>query len=232
MFLKIMDSLDLKYSFSVLRAIYANSGTVQKKDLANVVKSHQVLDNLLESLQKDGYIVISSNKIGPRVYSISLTPAGKDAAEKFQSIVNDENEKKKISESPVDLDNRPEGVIHIDGEDIDIKLTPEERENSKYLKFLFHFNVLDNHITVEEAVPGKRSRIFNIYVKQNGNGIFRLWCEQDDSYECWHVKEAWGYPQVQQMMMHYTGKTKICPVCSHENRENANFCENCGAKLE
>ena len=68
MFLKIMDSLDLKYSFSVLRAIYANSGTVQKKDLAKVVKSHQVLDNLLESLQKDGYIVISSNKIGPRVY--------------------------------------------------------------------------------------------------------------------------------------------------------------------
>ena len=210
-----MDSLDLKYSKSVLLQIYSFNDPIAKKDLGKVVKSHQVLDNLLINLERDGYIHISSNIVGPRVFKISLTDKGRAVAQKLK-----------------EAEDVSEGIIHIDGEDIDIKLTPEERENSKYLKFLFHFNVMDNHITVEEAVPGKLSRIFNIYVKQNGNGIFRLWCEQDNSYDCWHVKEAWGYPQVQQMMMHYTGKTKICPVCSHENRENANFCENCGAKLE
>ena len=231
MFLKIMDSLDLKYSFSVLRAIYANSGTVQKKDLAKVVKSHQVLDNLLESLQKDGYIVISSNKIGPRVYSISLTSIGKDAAEKFQSIVNDENEKK-VSESPVASDNRPEGIIHVDGEDINIKLEPEERQNSKYLKILIHSNVLDDHITVEEAIPGRPTRIFNIYIRQNGHGYFRLWCEEDNSFDCWHVKEAWTYPAVQKMMMEYKYKTKVCPYCKTVNDLDADYCKHCGAKLE
>ena len=218
-----VDSLDLKYSKSVLLKIYSFNEPIAKKDLGKVVKSHQVLDNLLINLEKDGYIHISSNIVGPRVFKISLTDKGRQVAKKLK-------EAEEVSDSPADQE--ADGIIHFDGEDIDIKLTPEEQENRKYLKFLFHFNVLDNHITVEEAVPGKRSRIFNIYVKQNGNGIFRLWCEQDNSYDCWHVKEAWGYPEVQQMMMHYTGKTKICPVCSHENRENANFCENCGAKLE
>ena len=229
--MKIMDSLDLKYAFSVLRAIYANSGTVQKKDLAKVVKSHQVLDNLLESLQKDGYIAISSNKIGPRVYSISLTPIGKDAAKKFQSIVNDENDKQVI-ENQVDLDNRSEGVIHVDGEDINIKLEPEERKNSKYLKILIHSNVLDDHIAVEESIPGRPTRIFNIYIRQNGHGYFRLWCEEDKSFDCWHVKEAWTYPAVQKMMMEYKYKTKVCPYCKTVNDLDADYCKHCGAKLE
>ena len=197
----------------------------------SIVKSHQVLDNLLESLQKDGYIVISSNKIGPRVYSISLTSIGKDAAEKFQSIVNDENEKK-VSESPVASDNRPEGIIHVDGEDINIKLEPEERQNSKYLKILIHSNVLDDHITVEEAIPGRPTRIFNIYIRQNGHGYFRLWCEEDNSFDCWHVKEAWTYPAVQKMMMEYKYKTKVCPYCKTVNDLDADYCKHCGAKLE
>ena len=215
------NSLNLPHANSVL--IELLKGKVLKTKLQSIVRNFYSLNTLLKEMKNDGLIDIELQPFGKNIQYISLTPYGREVAKKLK-------EAEEVADSPVDQEAK--GVIHIGGEDIDIKLTPEERENSKYLKFLFHFNVLDNHITVEEAVPGKRSRIFNIYVKQNGNGIFRLWCEQDDSYECWHVKEAWGYPQVQQMMMHYTGKTKICPVCSHENRENANFCENCGAKLE
>jgi DNA-binding HxlR family transcriptional regulator len=215
------NSLNLPHANSVL--IELLKGKVLKTKLQSIVRNFYSLNTLLKEMKNDGLIDIELQPFGKNIQYISLTPYGREVAKKLK-------EAEEVAESPDPQE--AEGVIHIGGEDIDIKLTPEERENSKYLKFLFHFNVMDNHITVEEAVPGKRSRIFNIYVKQNGNGIFRLWCEQDNSYDCWHIKEAWGYPQVQQMMMHYTGKTKICPVCSHENRENANFCENCGAKLE
>ena len=66
---------------------------------------------------------------------------------------------------------------------------------------------------LEELRPNKPSRIFNIYIRKNGGGNFRLWCEFDDSYECWHVQAAWTYPQVQKMMTQYKGKVKVCPVC-------------------
>ena len=217
------DSLDRRYAKAVLLNLYKLGGTAKKVDLVSSTSGWNALTQLLVELKNDGYIDISEHILGRRTYEIKITDKGRAVARKFK-------EAEEVAESPAVQE--AEGIIHFDGEDIDIQLTPEEQEKSKYLKFLFHFNVMDNHITVEEAVPGKSKRIFNIYLKQNCHGDFRLWCEQDNSYDCWHVKEAWGYPQVQQMMMHYTGKTKICPVCSHENRENANFCENCGAKLE
>ena len=194
-----------------------------KSDLITSTSGWYALNQVLSELKNDGYIQVIEHIVGRRTYEINITDKGRAVARKLK-------EAEEVAESPADQE--VEGVIHIDGEEINVALTPEERENSKYLKFLFHFNVLDNHITVEEAVPGKRSRIFNIYVKQNGNGIFRLWCEQDDSYECWHVKQAWGYPQVQKMMTQYKGRVKICQVCGYENPENAKFCMECGAKLE
>ena len=215
------NSLNLPHANSVL--IELLKGKVLKTKLQSIVRNFYSLNTLLKEMKNDGLIDIELQPFGKNIQYISLTLYGREVAKKLK-------EAEEVADSPADQEAK--GVIHLGGEDIDIKLTPEERENSKYLKFLFHFNVMDNHITVEEAVPGKRSRIFNIYVKQNGNGIFRLWCEQDNSYDCWHVKEAWGYPQVQQMMMHYTGKTKICPVCHFENPENAKYCMECGAKLE
>ena len=197
--------------------------TVNKTDLVTVVHSNTSVDKLVNELKNEGLISVRKEFAGRNTYYISLTRKGHAVALRLK-------EAEEVAESQGDKE--AEGIIHIDGEEINVALTPEERENSKYLKFLFHFNVLDNHITVEEAVPGKRSRIFNIYVKQNGNGIFRLWCEQDDSYECWHVREAWGYPQVQKMMTQYKGRVKICSVCGYENPENAKYCMECGAKLE
>ena len=203
--------------------VFLLSGPKMMTELKEIVSSYDVLRYAILELQTLGYIKKNEQREGNRRFLVSLTDKGKEVALRLK-------EAEEVAESPANQE--AEGVIHIDGEEINVALTPEERENSKYLKFLFHFNVLDNHITVEEAVPGKRSRIFNIYVKQNGNGIFRLWCEQDDSYECWHVKEAWGYPQVQKMMTQYKGRVKICPVCHFENPENAKFCMECGAKLE
>ena len=199
------------------------SGPKMMTELKSIISSYDVLRYNILELQTGGYITKNEYREDKRKYIVTLTDKGREIALRLK-------EAQEVSETPIDQE--AEGVIHIDGEEINVALTPEERENSQYLKFLFHFNVLDNHITVEEAVPGKRSRIFNIYVKQNGNGIFRLWCEQDDSYECWHVREAWTYPQVQKMMTQYKGKVKICPVCGAENRERAHYCDNCGAKLE
>ena len=191
------------------------SGPKKMTELQDIISSYDVLRYNVLELQTEGLITRKEYRDSKRRYQVTLTPKGKEVATRLQ-------EAQDVSD----------GIIHFDGEDIDIKLTPEEQENRKYLKFLFHFNVLDNHITVEEAVPGKRSRIFNIYVKQNGHGIFRLWCEADDSYECWHVREAWTYPQVQKMMTQYKGKVKVCQVCGSENPERAKFCMECGAKLE
>lgn len=208
-----MDSLDLKHAKSVLIKL-SKMGVAKKSDLFNIVKSHQVLDNLLEFLKKDGYINISESKMGPKKYSIILTDKGRAVAEKLQEA-QDVAEGKPSEEEMLDL-----------------PLTDEEVEKAKHISLLYHVNVSDDHVTVQELIPGKPSRIFNIYIKRNGGGNFRLWCEHDNSYDCWHVKTAWTYPQVQQMMMHYRGKTRICISCNYENPEEAKYCMHCGARLE
>ncbi|WMT51836.1 MAG: zinc-ribbon domain-containing protein [Ferroplasma sp.] len=196
--------------------VFLLSGPKMMTELKSVISSYDVLRYNILELQSSGYITKTESRDNNRKYVVSLTEKGREVA---QNLKNAEE----VSE----------GRIRINGDDeINIQLSTEEIEKSKNLRFLFHVNVLDDHITVEEVVPGKNPRIFNIYIKQNGGGNFRLWCEQDNSYDCWHVRAAWGYPQVQAMMMRYKGKTKICPVCHFENPENAKFCMNCGAKLE
>ena len=206
-----------KHGSSILLYLLHN-GEIPITDFSALGISPHSYYRSLSLLQSDG-LVKRREKIDRRkIVLISLTDKGRAVARKL-----------KEAEEVADQDS--EAIIHFDGEDINVSLTPEERENSQYLKFLFHFNVMDNHITVEEAVPGKSKRIFNIYLKQNCHGDFRLWCEQDDSFDCWHVKQAWGYPEVQEMMTHYKGKIKICPVCHFENPEIALFCMHCGNKL-
>jgi DNA-binding HxlR family transcriptional regulator len=80
-----MDSLDLKHAKSVLIELL-KEGTVKKSFLFSTVKSHQVLDNLLESLQKDDYVTIQETKMGPKKYSISLTPKGRIVAENLTHL--------------------------------------------------------------------------------------------------------------------------------------------------
>ena len=206
-----------KHGSSILLYLLHN-GEIPITDFSALGISPHSYYRSLSLLQSDG-LVKRREKIDRRkIVLISLTDKGRAVARKL-----------KEAEEVADQDS--EAVVHFDGEDINVSLTPEERENSQYLKFLFHFNVMDNHITVEEAVPGRQKRIFNLYLKQNCHGDFRLWCEQDDSFDCWHVKQAWGYPEVQEMMTKYKGKVKICPVCGYENPEIALFCMHCGNKL-
>ena len=209
-----MEVLDRSYAKSILILLLENNGEAKKSDFSRIATSWKTLSDIISALQHEGYLTISEQIRGRKTFEIKITDKGRAVAQKLK-----------------EAEDVSEGIIHIDGEEINVKLTPEEQQNRKYLKFLFHFNVLDNHITVEEAVPGKPSRIFNIYIKQNGGGYFRLWCEADNSFDCWHVKEAWGYPQVQKMMMRYKGKTKICPSCGYENPEEAVYCMKCATKL-
>ncbi len=78
-----MDSLDLKYAKSILLRL-AGTEKVKKSDLFDIVKSHQVLDNLLDALAKDRYITIEENERGPKKYSISLTSKGIAVAKQLQ----------------------------------------------------------------------------------------------------------------------------------------------------
>ena len=209
-----MEVLDRSYAKSILILLLENNGEAKKSDFSRIATSWKTLCDIISALQHEGYLTISEQIRGRKTFDIKMTDKGRAVAQKLK-----------------EAEDVSEGIIHIDGEEINVKLTPEEQQNRKYLKFLFHFNVMDNHITVEEVVPGKNKRIFNIYIKRNGNGIFRLWCEEDDSYECWHVREAWGYPEVQKMMTQYKGKVKMCQVCGFENPENAKYCMECGNKL-
>lgn len=211
-----MDSLSEKYS-NLLLSYLLSKEKFLKTDLQVIVTNIQTLDKLLNKFQNDNLIKIEKKIIGRRTFEISLTDKGRRVAEqlkKAQEIVN----------SP---------TIEIrEMDDLDLTMTDEEAEMAKHLNLLFHINVMDDHITVEEVKPGKPSRIFNIYVKRNGNGEFRLWCEHDDSYDCWHVKAAWTYPHVQKMMMHYKEKAKVCVNCHESNDSDAIFCKHCGVRLE
>ncbi len=211
-----MDSLSEKYSNTLLSFLLSKEKFL-KTDLQVVVTNIQTLDKLLNKFQNDNLIKIEKKIIGRRTFEISLTDKGRKVAEQLKKA-------EEIANSP---------TIEIkDMDELDLTMTDEEAEMAKHLNLLFHINVMDDHITVEEVKPGKPSRIFNIYVKRNGNGEFRLWCEHDDSYDCWHVKAAWTYPHVQKMMMHYKGRVKVCPSCGYEDPEAAKFCMNCGVKLE
>ena len=200
--------------------LYLLSGPKMMTELKSIISSYDVLRYNILELQTEGYINKKENRDDKRKFLVSLTDNGREMALRLKeaqkvsgvSIVQPEEEEK--------------------GEKLNLELTDRKVEKAKYLKVLYHVNVLDDHITVEELRPNKPSRIFNIYIRKNGGGNFRLWCEFDDSYECWHVQAAWTYPQVQKMMTQYKGRVKVCPVCGFENPERAKFCMDCGAKLE
>ena len=211
-----LNSLDLPHAKSVL--IELLKGKVLKTKLQAIAKNFYSLNTLLTGLENDGLIKIDPQPFGKNIKYISLTPSGVEVAQK---LIEAENSTK---EQPI--------IKLKDNEEIDLNLSDEEAEKAKILHLLYHINVMDDHVTVEEILPGKPSRIFNIYIRQNDGGTFRLWCEFDNSYDCWHVKAAWTYPQVQKMMMHYKGKTKICPACGYENPEEAVYCMKCATKLD
>ena len=184
--------------------------------LQDIISSYYSVTNSVNSLYDQGLVNKREVILGRKTIMISLTKKGKEVAETLKKA-------EEIANSPTT--GKDEG-------DLDLTMTDEEAEMAKHLNLLFHINVMDDHITVEEVKPGKPPRIFNIYVKRNGNGEFRLWCEHDNSYDCWHVKAAWTYPHVQKMMMHYKEKAKVCFNCHTSNDSDAVYCKKCGVRLE
>ncbi|MGC8585866.1 MAG: hypothetical protein ACP5L4_07140, partial [Thermoplasmata archaeon] len=62
------------------------------------------------------------------------------------------------------------------------------------------------HIVLREYnYDGKgNDRLVTIYVQINHDKVMRLWCDVDNSYNCWHVKYAWTLPEVQKwVQLHY-----------------------------
>ena len=200
----------------LLNGLYTEKKEVVKTSLLTLVSNTYSLDRYLKELSEKGLINIREEKIVRKTFFISLTQKGRLVAEQLMKA-------EQIANSPT--------VEIKDVHKQDLTMTDEEAEMAKHLNLLFHINVMDDHITVEEVKPGKPSRIFNIYVKRNGNGEFRLWCEHDNSYDCWHVKAAWTYPHVQKMMMHYKEKAKVCVNCHTSNESDAIFCKHCGVRL-
>ena len=140
------------------------SGKKMMTELKSIVSSYDVLRYNILELQTDGYITKKESRDDKRRYFISLTEKGQKIAEQLKRA-------EEIATAPT--------VEIKDVHELDLTMTDEEAEMAKHLNLLFHINVMDDHITVEEVKPGKPSRIFNIYVKRNGNGEFRLWCFPD-----------------------------------------------------
>ncbi len=68
-------------------------------------------------------------------------------------------------------------------------------------------NVYEDHITLMDSNyhgTGKE-RIFNIYVKENGQGHLGLWCEAEESFDYFHVGYALTLAPVQDMFARVRG---------------------------
>ena len=120
-----------------------------------------------------------------RFVRISITDKGREIALKLRELE--------------EVENKDSDIIPVHQEDFN-----KFSEHTKNLSLLSHLNVLDDHVALRESnfdLNG-HDRVVFVYVKLNGNGIMRLWCEVDNSYTCWHVKYAWTLPDVQAMVQY------------------------------
>ena len=181
----------------------------KKTDLLHITTMHTIEKSLRE-LESDEYIQINEIFQGRRTYIITLTRRGKTLAiqlRKAQEVAEGKNIEKS---SPVE----------------------DNSKRIKNIKTVYDADPLKWHASVEETSPDQEIKVLNISIKKDRNGYFRLWCESDRSFNCYHVKTCWTYPQVQEMMMKYKGEVKVCQICGYENPENAVYCMKCGKNIE
>ena len=184
-------SLSEKYAIDAIKFIYSK-GTIKKTDLLEIITSSWTLDKLVPKLERDGLIIVKTSEFGRKTYTISLTDKGRAAAEQL----------KRVEEAASGI------VIHEDEGRIEVSNVPEEwKEKWKNLHALIHVNVYDDHVTIMETNhegTGKE-RIFNIYIRENGHGQLRLWCELDESFDCYHIGYALTLAPVQDMFARVRG---------------------------
>ena len=139
----------------------------------------------LSKLEEDDLIIRKEILKKRRLVKISITEKGREIALKLRELEG--------------VDKKEPDAIALHQEDFD-----NFSQNTKNMALLSHLNVLDDHVALRESnfdLNG-HDRVVFVYVKLNGNGIMRLWCEVDNSYECWHVKYAWTLPDVQAMVQY------------------------------
>ena len=162
-------------------------GEVKKTDIVSVVRSNTTVDKLTGELVKEGLISIRKEFAGRKTYTISLTPKGRAVAEQL----------KKADEVAARTET--------------YELPPDFGKEFEGLSAMTHLNVIEDHIAItEHNYDGTgKDRIVMVYVKLNGRGFMRLFCEMDEAYECRHTRYAWTLPSVQEMVQIQRDKGNI-----------------------
>ena len=195
-----MKSLDLPYAKSVLIELLRKDG-VPITTLQKIVTSYNTVKKLIDSFEKDGFAEKKELMIGRKTFQVRLTPKGRAVAVALgiaeaiaKGDIEEEYRLKREQEkysNPVVMD--------------DIPLTFNRdtwNARMKRMREMYHVNVYEDHITVTERnMDGlEKDRIINIYLKVNGKGVLRLWCEYDEDFVCPHVDYAWTLPEIQEMV--------------------------------
>jgi DNA-binding MarR family transcriptional regulator len=186
---------------STLLLFLLERGPVTQVALLEVIPSNLTLSRLGELLERNGLIEIKREFAGRRKYTYSLTPKGRQVAEQLKRA--EEAAKGKIPSTPEE-ESRITVETNEKGEKIYVlteEYRREQEERRKRLSALVHVNVMDDHITFKETNYGGKGkdRILSVYVKLNHSGNLKLWCDADESFDCWHVNEAWSLPEVREM---------------------------------
>ncbi len=167
-------------SQKILLELFRIDREVVKTSLLSVVRNAYSLERRLHELKDKGLIEIREEKIVRRTFYVSLTALGRRVASQLLQV--------KESMAPMGTDS--------------YELPPDFGKEFEGLSAMTHLNVLGDHIAItEHNYDGSgRDRVVMVYLKVNGRGIMRLWCELDSSFECRHTRYAWTLPSVQEMV--------------------------------
>ena len=78
-------SLDLKHADTILRMMNDKDFVVQK-EILEVIHSHEAVTKVLSSMEEDGLIIRTDNRIGGREIRYSLTPLGETIAQVYERV--------------------------------------------------------------------------------------------------------------------------------------------------
>ena len=167
-------------SQKILIELFRTGHEVVKTSLLSVVRNAYSLERHLHELKDKGLIEIREEKIVRRTFYVSLTALGRRVASQLLQV--------KESMAPMGTDS--------------YEMPEDFGKEFEGLSAMTHLNTLDDHIAItEHNYDGTgRDRIVMVYVKLNGKGFMRLWCELDNSYDCRHTRYAWTLPSVQEMV--------------------------------
>ena len=149
-------------SQKILIELFRTGREVVKTSLLSVVRNAYSLERHLHELKDKGLIEIREEKIVRRTFYVSLTALGRRVASQLLQV--------KESMAPMGTDS--------------YEMPEDFGKEFEGLSAMTHLNVLDDHIAItEHNYDGTgRDRIVMVYVKLNGRGFMRLWCELDSSF--------------------------------------------------